>query len=236
MSSWQKSQYAKKRYFKDDKSNNNIINTQTDLINNIEYVISYTEIQKLVESYDFKFVIFKNQPVANAMGIGDLLWNILHLQNKVWKSPIYINVYYFGFKKYYPNPKNALLFRLELLNDILSNHKTLNKTDIFFYLNKDLNQVYNTHFLYNKLTNIKLDSLINFPKYLDEEYIVFHTKLRLRTSDKDINYQLVKKQVKELCSNFKCKYKIVILGERIMPQTAESSVLGITTIYDELLL
>ena len=57
MSSWQKSQYAKKRYFKDDKSNNNIINTQTDLINNIEYVISYTEIQKLVESYDFKFVI-----------------------------------------------------------------------------------------------------------------------------------------------------------------------------------
>lgn len=249
MSSWQKSQYSNKRYFKDDIVNNNVIkttqnhsinnsiikNSQTNLISNIKYVISYTKIKELVESYNFKFVTFEKQPIPNAMGIGDLLWNILHLQNKVWTSPVYINVFYFGFENYYPNPENALLFRLDLLNDILSKHRFLTKKNVVFYLNKDLNEQYNTQFLYNKLVSFKINSSLSFPKYLDEDYVIFHTKLRLTSNHKSTDYNLIKTQVKDLCSNLKCKYKIIILGEKIMPLTAESSKIGITTIYNELL-
>jgi hypothetical protein len=234
MSSWQKN-YSKKKYF----INNNL---KTNIENNISYttsikpvnIMSLDEIIQLIKSYGFRYEIINNI-VPNAMGIGDLLWNINHLQNNIWSVPLFFNVYLFLFNSYYPNPKNALEFRLILLNDILSNHSTLKKSDIIFYFNENKYHIYNNKFQYDKISSFALNLNINFPKYPINDYIIFHTKLRLFTHNIPNDYSSVKTQIQNFCKSFKCKYKIIILGERYMASSLESKMLGITTIYNELL-
>lgn len=228
MSSWvNNNRYLTKRYIVPNKEAITIVKPKT--------LFPITQIIEIIKSYGFRFETLDYKPIPNAMGLGDLLWNIVHLQDSIWPIPLFYNIYFFTFDIYYPNPKNALEFRLILLNDILSNHNTLKKSDIIFYLNENINEHYNTSFQYQKIKSFKLDINIILPKYPIDDYIIFHTKLRLYPYQKSDDYSLVKKQILNFCKSFKCKYKIIILGERNMASSLESKTLGITTIYNELL-
>jgi hypothetical protein len=232
MSSWIGKQYSRKRILLGNNTNNIPINT-----NNIPINTNNTEnketIIKIITEYGFDFKILSFKPIPNAMGIGDLLFNILHLQDLIWRAPLYINIFYFTINTYYPNPINALKFRLDLLSDILSNHAKLNKKDIVFYYNADLHEQYNTNFKYDKLQSFCLKTKLDIPNFDDTNYIIFHTKLRLTIGS---NYKEVKNNIREFCKKFKTEYRIYILGEQNMSVTEESKILGITTIYEELLL
>ena len=241
MSSWLNNGHMiRRRVFRDMSKNATvkinsihlpIIESTEHTVNNI--IENEHTLKEIIISYGFNFVVFKNPPIANAMGIGDLLWNILHLQNKIWDTPLYINIFYYTNTRYYPQPTNALIFRLELLSDILDNHYSLDKSNVIFYIDNIMSERYNTSFKYNKIKSFNINSKINFPIFNndDDEYIIFHTKLRLSHID---NYRLIKENIKNFCNNFKSKYTIYILGEQYMPKTAESEYVGITTIYNEL--
>lgn len=234
-----------KRYFRDSSGQNVITDapkhhnfekiTHNDVKNkSIMPILSNNDIIEILHSYDFTLMnIDATNIVPNAMGIGDILWNILHLQNHIWKPPMYINLFYFTNNYYYPNPKNALLFRLELLHEILSTHTTLNKSHVVFFIGTNYNsEQYNTKYRYDKLLKFQIDANIKFPEYNDNNYIIFHTKLRLQVN---ANYAQVIANIEKMCKNFKSRYKIYILGERYMPETKESNYVGITTIYKQLM-
>jgi hypothetical protein len=202
----------------------------------IEETMLLEEIISIIKSYGFNFKELDYKPIPNAMGIGDLLWNIVHCQDGLFSIPLHINVFFYTNNMLYPNSKNALIFRLDLLNDILSNHTKLTKDDIVFYYNNNKNEAYYQNYKYSALTSFKIQSNIRFPFISDnEEYIVFHTKLRLAVTATEKDYTTVKNNILSFCNTFKSKYKIYIVGEREMPKTYESIQIGITTIYNELL-
>jgi hypothetical protein len=247
MSSWQKNTFSTKRIFKVNSPiqhntiiNNTIINNTT--INNsivtkpnYNYILNLEKkdtIIKIIQEYGFSFKTINEKIIPNAMGIGDILFDILHLENNIWPQPLFFNIFYFTNNRFYPNPINALRFRLDLLSDILLNHPKLSKKSVIFYLNPDLNEQYKSTFKYDKLNSFNLQSNFKIPDFDDNEYIVFHTKLRLSTHS---NYIVIKNEIKDFCKNFKSKYKIYILGEKKMSITDESINVGITTVYDELL-
>jgi hypothetical protein len=189
-------------------------------------------IKKIIKEYNFNFSDNdKHEP--DSMGIGDLLINILHLQHNLFHSPIKLNVKAFTSSSsnvWYTNPINALKFRLQLLDDILKNHKFLEKNDVIFFYND--NENYNQDFMWKNLKNFKLNSEMNLnDKICDEKYIVFHTKLRLRNN---FDYNMIKNQILNFSKNFRTDYTICLLGEQYFPQTSEKKWHGITTIYEEL--
>jgi hypothetical protein len=68
---------------------------------------------------------------------------------------------------------------------------------------------------------------------INSKYIVFHTKCRFF---KSFNYNLLKDMLTKFYNKFRCKYDIIILGEKNFPYTIEVEYHGITTIYNELTL
>jgi hypothetical protein len=241
MSSWHnRGNYSQKRYFVKNNQitplnvNINNIETNTTQIETNTKQIIVDDIIKRIKSYGFRFEETNEKHVSNAMGLGDLLWNIIHLQDKLWPSPLYINVVLFFNNNYYPNPENALNFRLSLLNYILENHNTLSKSDIVFFMNNKY-IVFNTAFQYDKLKLLRINANLTFPTFNISNYIIFHTKLRLSPTQAKYEYSSIKNKMKLFCESFKSKYTIVILGERNMANSLEAINMGITTIYSEIL-
>ena len=64
------------------------------------------------------------------------------------------------------------------------------------------------------------------------KYVVFHTKARFT---RGFDYFTMKEKLSTFYKSFKCKYKLVLLGERVIADTFEKKYHGITTIYNELL-
>lgn len=192
--------------------------------------------EELLDQYDIIPCIANNLKDSSktALGIGDLLFTINLLQKKVIEAPIYVNLNYFK-NNTYPNPLNALKFRIQLINYICKTNAIGSESFVFIYDNNmNLNQHANelVH-----LTDLRLDcDWINIPtevQLINEKYIIFHTKCRFLQG---YNYESLKSSLKLLFNNYRAKFAIVLLGERMFPETTETRLHGITTIYQELLL
>lgn len=193
-----------------------------------------TDINELVTSYKYNIVPDFGCSCP-ALGLGDILFRILLMQENLSEKPFYINLYVFKSTHFYPNPYEQLKFRLDLFEDILSHHSTLSKKDIMFVDKKDF--YVHQNFRFNELNRLKLDLKPSFwndmaiNNILPDEYVVFHTKLRLRSN---YNYQDIKTKIGFFCSSLKSKYKVILLGEQSFPLTYEVPMHGITTCYDSL--
>lgn len=98
------------------------------------------------------------------------------------------------------------------------------------YLNKPL---YN--FNMENITDYDLSNLWDLNKIkLPEKYIVFTTKVRLdHISQEEINF--IRSNLSIFVENFKCKYPIILEGERKIDENLETKVHNIFSIYDILL-
>ena len=169
---------------------------------------------------------------VTALGIGDLLITCNLIKNKLLSVPVIINENYFLNNSTFPNPKNAIDFRLKLIGEIIK-YNNLQKDS--FFVKKVINYRLDQHLdLMKKLSSFSLNLNFN-TKEINEPYIIFHTKCRfLHELISDTNINIIK--LREFYKNFKSKYKIIILGEQNMINTKEANFHGIKTIYDELLL
>jgi hypothetical protein len=161
--------------------------------------------------------------VSTASGLGDILllksscddntiinWNIKHLID------------------YKPFPDNLIniKFNIELLQ-ILFKKEQLN----IFYNNKCTFSAKLGH-----MRCFDLTSYFTLQNEYPEKYIVIHTKLRLRHNEGNIVKKL-KLALQKSFANIKSKYKIIILGEKILAEnTATKAIPSMTTIYDECML
>lgn len=205
----------------------------------------------LLNKYDFKYLTIDHTNIKfHGFGLGDLLFNIIFLQNNIIETPIHLSLDFYlqnGYKNRGTNDSliwnndyyKSLEFKLKLLDDLCNNNNNIKKEDILFISNID-NIVYNDQFNlslpYRLITNYKLNVQENFFNKINEDsdYIVFHTKLRLINS---YNYENIKKTLGDLFSNLKIKNssKIYILGEREFEKNYESNCHNIQTIYSEVL-
>jgi len=189
-------------------------------------------IVNMCNKYDIK-IIYNNKLFGKAMGIGDLLFNVKCMSLNILKKPIYINLIYFIDNKAYPEPLNALEFRIKLLKELLNNNEGVCENDVqyIYSTNKFTCQELNWEKIIS--FNLNLDfSMCKEIEYKNTEYVIFHTKLRLVGGQ---NYDSYKKIISKYLAILKSKYTIILLGEKIMPETHEAKVQGITTIYNELL-
>jgi hypothetical protein len=163
---------------------------------------------------------------CDATGIGDILFRLLAINNKLITTPFYINLNYFTKPYYNMDPINQLEFRLKLILDVLKyNNIDIQIIKFVFSDNYDISQELPYHLIDN--FNLKFEN-----QYVNsEEYIIFHTKCRHSSQE---NYKILKENIKLFCKNI-FKYKIIIMGERVFPHTEEVDMHGITTVYDELL-
>ncbi|AYV84298.1 MAG: hypothetical protein Hyperionvirus21_32 [Hyperionvirus sp.] len=76
-----------------------------------------------------------------------------------------------------------------------------------------------------------LDPIDNF----SDDYIIFHSKCRFDYDNWTFT-SIYKPKIIAFLSNFKSKYKIVILGERVMSSNYETRVHNMESIYNELML
>jgi hypothetical protein len=189
-----------------------------------------------------KFVIDKGFTVCpydkhHAIGIGDILFNILAVQQGIHSKLYALNLSVFN-SELFPNPMNALEMRIALLTDILEHHTTLTPDILQITVCPQWPSV-QQRIHYNLYNTLHIDMKPSFwesiiPKVnITGEYLVFHTKLRLSNG---CNYNRVQRDVAEFCSTFKTDYKIIILGERTFPSTWEGDIHNIQTLYTELLL
>ena len=187
-----------------------------------------------------RFEIVKNvHNIRNiiCLGIGDILFASMLYHNNLISAPIYINLNIFNPTNElgFPNPLNALEFRLNLIKIIHPHdyHEVFKLVD-----DEKLNNTMDTNVdRASYLTTFKLEipefhkQLTTFDIKLPDKYIVFHTKCRFTQG---FNYTDLKNHMKEFCRNYKTDYKIILLGERIFSETWEARIHGITTIYNEL--
>ena len=179
-------------------------------------------------------IIYNDKLCCDAIGIGDILFRLLCIKNKLVITPFYINLLLFTTTEYYSNPCTNLEFRIKLINDIIKNNNINVSNIIYIYSN---NNYINQYLPYKTISKFNLNfnefDEINDNKIINlDEYIIFHTKLRHNSSE---DYNLLKINIKLYCKTFKSKYKIYILGEQTFPNNQESQLHKITTIYDELL-
>lgn len=170
-----------------------------------------------------------NELAGDSTGIGDILFRVLCIKNKMITGPFNINLNFFTSPYYDTNPIQQLEFRIQLIMDLVKfNNISINMFNFFFSTNKLTNQ----SLPYNSIDDYKLYINDNSNKTDTSDYIIFHTKCRHNSTE---DYTFLKLKIKEFCTNFKSKYKIYIMGERTFPENAETKCHGITTVYNELL-
>uniref|UniRef100_A0A6C0B1S0 Polysaccharide pyruvyl transferase domain-containing protein n=1 Tax=viral metagenome TaxID=1070528 RepID=A0A6C0B1S0_9ZZZZ len=160
-------------------------------------------------------------------GIGDILLTSTLVKNDLIKLPLFINIAVYTNNPYnLTDTNNSFSFKIKLLE------KLFESGEIVFYYNSDI--YYSDWPRYLKsITNFSvLDKNFDLTNFINEEYIIFHTKCRFTS---DFNYEKLKHNMRIFCENFKTKYKIIILGEKQMPSNFEANVHKITTIYEELI-
>jgi hypothetical protein len=162
---------------------------------------------------------------CHATGIGDILFRLLSIKNKLITTPFYINLNYFTKPYYNMDPINQLEFRIKLIFDVLKyNNINTQLIQFIFSDNYNISQEIPYHLIENFNLNFNNNST-------EEEYIIFHTKCRHSSEE---NYNSLKENIKLFCKNT-FKYKIIIMGEQVFPHTEEVDMHGITTVYNELL-
>ena len=208
------------------------------------------ELIELLNKYDFKYVSSENTNTKfHGFGLGDMLYNILFLQNNIITSPIKLSLDFFCKDSYRNRETNEVIiwnndyyksleFKLKLLCDICENNNNFKKEDIIFISNTDdivYGDQFDLKYSYNLITNYKINiSKTFFDNYNhDSNYVVFHTKLRLTS---DYNYNKIKETLKDIFSKLKIKKsnKIYLLGEREFEKNYEGNIHNIQTIYSEL--
>lgn len=200
-------------------------------------LINYkNEVLNLCKNYDIKYNFLDIE--CNACGIGDILFYFLGIKNNIFLKPFYFNLNYFIKLYYQQNPINQLEFRIKLILDLIKFNNISSEMIIFVFSenyiqNEITKHEYNLYSIFNlQINDIDYENKDNIENELKEEYIVFHTKCRHYINE---DYSLLKLSIKKFCEINKCKFKIIIMGERIFPHSEEVDMHGITTIYNELI-
>lgn len=191
------------------------------------------DIEKLPSEYklDIDFInsnlVYSNITISNiASGIGDILIQKSNYPN----SKIYWNIKHLLDWKPFPDNLKNIKFNIELLLKLFDKQKI----HIFYNNNVkiDQRQLSTLHF------QPKLINLFNISQNTyNFEYIIVHTKLRFSCNHSKTFIQHIKLKLKHFFSNFKTKYKILILGERKIANNKETEAIPtITTIYEECIL
>jgi hypothetical protein len=167
--------------------------------------------------------------IGCATGIGDILFRLLCIKNKLISEPFYINLEWFTKPYYKMEPINQFDFRIKLIIDIIKYNNIPSEMVRFVISN---NSSINHWLPYECIENYNLKFDDTNENINLDEYIIFHTKCR---HTRDENYSVFKQIIARFCSNNTSKYKIIIMGERIFPHTEEVDVHGITTVYNELI-
>jgi len=186
------------------------------------------KLEFLINKYNI-VPIFNNNLIGDATGLGDIMFRILCIKNNLIKGPFNFNLTWFTKLYYKMDPINQLEFRINLINDLLKYNNISESIINYFFSN---NSEVNTELPYNSIDNFSLNFTNKDHTFNNEEYIIFHTKCRHCISE---DYEILKNEIRFFSSNFKSKYKIIIMGERVFPETEEVLIHGITTVYDELL-
>lgn len=216
----------------------------------------YRDLIDILNENNYKYVIdYECVKEYTAIGIGDILFKLINIQEELVSKPVYINldVFQSGYGKpnyesesqvWFDNPYNNFIFRINLLNDIIKHSIFFSKKDFIFVITK-FNAILlsniNTNFNYNKIQNYKLWLNNNFyntntidnniTEFIKTPFIIFHTKLRLNNS---YNYSQIKYNLRNFFAYLKVNsFNIIIMGEQDMPNTWEKNCHNITTIYDE---
>lgn len=177
-------------------------------------------------------------PIVNGIvcwnfGIGDLVI----LKHYCVTQNIKLNLIIFdnNLLKYRLDPHKYLIFVKNLISNLFDKCKIeisstikLNPNDYkIFRHSYKLENLYNYYSFKFKYSNCLIDK--NSP------YIIFHTKARLSTQ-KCVNYYLSQQNnLINFFSNFKSKYKIILMGERYIEQNYEAILLNMQSVYNILI-
>jgi hypothetical protein len=216
----------------------------------------YRDLINILNEHNYEYVIdYEGVKEYAAIGIGDILFKLINIQEELVSKPVYINldVFQSGYCKpnyesesqvWFDNPYNHFIFRINLLNNIINHSIFFSKKDFIFVITK-FNAILlsniNTNFNYNKIQNYKLLLNNNFyntntidnniTEFIKTPFIIFHTKLRLNNS---YNYSQIKYNLRIFFTHLKVNsFNIIIMGEQEMPNTWEQKFHNITTIYHE---
>jgi hypothetical protein len=211
---------------------------------------------KILEDNGYKYIYDENHSnYSMAVGIGDILFMLVNLQQYLISSPIYINLDIFitglfrdnfesETKIWFDNLYNNFIFRIKMLNDIIDNNNKIKKNDIIFFTTKFNSGIISKiiiNFNYRLIKNYSLELNASFflysfneaiSNFIKDPFIIIHTKLRLNNK---YNYSQIKYNLKNFFSQIKInKFNILIMGEQMMPVTYESNYHNISTIYNEI--
>lgn len=192
-----------------------------------------THIVNQIKSYINKYItknestVDSNIPIQARLGIGDILIHKMFYDRYKLKNNIVINLDVIAH--YRNNEPKYLEFVNWLVERLFGKHKII-------YTNSEhnFNLNYDNHVDEFNITSVQqyfnLDPLDNF----SDDYIVIHSKCRWYGCIE--TYYAYKNILAHFFSNFKSKYKIVILGERVVSPNAETFAHSIDSLYDELML
>lgn len=228
-----------------------VLNNNNDTDYEKQIFASYEKLINVLNENNYQYIIDKkNMLNYTAIGIGDLLFRIINIQENLINKPIYINLNLFmngiiNTAVLFHAPFNNFIFKINLLNDIINNNKFITKNDFIFVITsencninkmkgdlkykliKNFNLLTDNAFYNNNTLNERIQNFIKDP------FIIFHTKLRL---NKNYDCNKIKEHLDIFFSGFKIKkFNIILLGEQKFKSNLESSVHDITTIYSELL-
>lgn len=187
------------------------------------------DINKVVKNHGLSLTSTTN-PISRFYGIGDILFLII-LKREGMIDDINFNLAYFNKRlcNYFDNPINALIFRIEMLED-------LNVDVNYLYVNNISANQSEINYMIKKIKNFKI-SIENIPTILIKEpYIIFHSKIKLCNDTYKSRFQTVKNNARDIFSTFRSKYTIVIMGEREFITNFPGVGSRNETIYDELML
>lgn len=209
-----------------------------------------TIIFKILENNNINYTINNDTDVIfSGFGLGDLLYSILCFENDLFISPINISVNFF-LEQFFDieqqtiivwneNLKNSLEFRVRLINDICKHSKKIKINNFCFLFNE--NNIVNSNQFNVTITDLRLINNFRlnldnnfFNNFDDDNFIVFHTKLRLTSNH---NYEEIKMNLRKVLSTLKIKESknIYIIGEKAFKTNYEGTLHNIQTIYEELL-
>jgi hypothetical protein len=267
-------QYFSTEYF-DLNKNIKFYKTRDELLerlqnysnNNIKNINSYDNLVNILKKNDYQYIINNDKDSSIqyiAVGIGDILFKLVNLQENLVNKPVYINLDLFqsGYIKinktsealvWFDNPYNNFIFRINLLNDIIENSIYFEKKDFIFVItNNDaldiaiINSTFNFKKIqkYNLLMNNNFYTNNDFKKYAQyfrniiQQFVkdpFIIFHTKLRLN-KNYDYKQIKEHLNLFFSGFKIKnFNIILLGEQNFKSNLESTLHGITTIYPELL-
>jgi hypothetical protein len=209
----------------------------------------FKDLTNVLSINNYKYICDENNNLCyTAIGIGDILFRIINIQENLINKPIYINLNVFmngiiDSDIWIDSPFNNFIFKINLLNDIIKHNKLISKDYFIFVItseNCNINKI-DTNFHYNLIKNFNLSIDDSFYKnntmdervqnFIKDPFIIFHTKLRLNNN---YDYNKIKKHLNTFFSGLKINnFNIILLGEQKFKQTGEGH--NITTIYPELL-